>query len=119
LTGNIAPTQGDSMDDKEALEYYRDPENQVPAGEGHQRQGRRLSSTVPVRFSQDMLTAVRRFATQDGINVSTWIRRLVAKEIERRQPPATATASSQLPIHLEGHPDTTTASAAPLELVLC
>jgi len=50
---------------------------------------------VPVRFPEDMITAVKGLASQDSVTVSTWIRRLVAKEIQRRQPPATATASGE------------------------
>ncbi|HEX5288294.1 MAG TPA: hypothetical protein VFX25_05455 [Streptosporangiaceae bacterium] len=111
------------MEQRAALEYYRDPENQVPAGEGQRRQGRRLSTSVPVRFPAEMIAAVRRFATQDGITVSTWIRRLVAKEIERRQPPATITLPSEQPgVRIAGRPATATTSstpAAPLDLVLC
>jgi hypothetical protein len=81
------------MNDQDALDFYRDPANLEPAGPSYERKGPRLSSTVPVRFPQQMIAAVRRFATQDGMTVSTWIRRLVASEIERREPPTTTTAT--------------------------
>lgn len=74
------------MDPNEAQQYYADPDNQVPAGKAYRRTGRRLSATVPVRFPQAVIDAVKRLADGDGVTVSSWIRRLVINEVVRRQP---------------------------------
>ena len=54
-----------------------------------------LSEMVPVRFPSGTISAAKRLAALDGVTVSHWIRRLVTKEIERRQPPATVTVSAE------------------------
>lgn len=82
------------MDARQAQEFYADPRNQVPAGQAYRRTGRRLSATVPVRFPQAVIDAVKRLADRDGVTVSSWIRRLVVREVMRRQP-ATVTTPSQ------------------------
>jgi predicted DNA binding CopG/RHH family protein len=108
------------MDDQEALDFYRDPANLEPAGPSFERKGPRLSSTVPVRFPQEMIAAVRRLATQDGITVSTWIRRLVASEIERREPPTTTTATDTVGLIVHHNFAAATASStSPALLVPC
>jgi hypothetical protein len=84
------------MDARQAQEFYANPENQVPAGQAYRRTGRRLSATVPVRFPQAVIDAVKRLADRDGVTVSSWIRRLVIREVMRRQP-AAVTAPSQPP----------------------
>ncbi len=76
-------------------DFYGNPENLLPAGPARRRQRPVMSGMVPVRFPQDMIAAVKRFAGQDGVTVSTWIRWLVAKEIKRREPPATTTTSAE------------------------
>jgi hypothetical protein len=87
------------MDPIEAQEFYADPENQVPAGQAYRRTGRRLSGTVPVRFPQAVIDAVKRLADRDGVTVSSWIRRLVINEVMRRQP--VAVTSISLPLRFE------------------
>jgi hypothetical protein len=94
LTGSTERTQGDGMDERQTQEFYADPANQIPAGEAYQRSGRRLSATVPVRFPQSVIDAVKRLADRDGVTVSSWIRRVVVREVMRRQP-AAVTAPSQ------------------------
>lgn len=112
MTDSTEKTQGDDMDAKEAYEFYADPEHQVSAGQAYRRTGQRLSATVPVRFPQPLIGAVKRLADRDGVTVSSWIRRLVAKEVMRRQP-AAMTAPSQ-PVRFEAfsapHPASVTAS---------
>jgi hypothetical protein len=81
------------MDASQAQEFYADPENQIPAGQAHRRTGRRLSATVPVRFPQAVIDAVKRLADRDGVTVSSWIRRVVIHEVMRRQPAAVTTPS--------------------------
>lgn len=84
------------MSDLEGYDFSGDPaELAAAAGHGRRRQRPMKSAMVPVRFAPDMIAAVKRFAEQDGTTVSTWIRRLVAKEIERRQPPVTVTTSAE------------------------
>lgn len=90
------------MDPMQAYEYYKEPENQEPAGPAQRREGRRLSSMMPVRFSREMIDAVKLFADQDGITVSAWIRRLVGREILRRRPPVTTVASDGLSVTFHG-----------------
>jgi hypothetical protein len=51
-----------------------------------------LSGHVPVRFSPSLVLAVKALADFDGVTVSTWIRGLVTREIERRRPPVTMPA---------------------------
>jgi hypothetical protein len=82
------------MDERQAYEFYKDPANQVPAGPVQRRQGRRMSATVPVRFPQDVIEAVKRLAAHDGLTVSSWIRRVVSKEVQRRQPPVVRTSAT-------------------------
>ncbi len=88
------------MDENQEHEFYSDPANQVPAGPAYRRRGRRLSATVPVRFPQSLIDAVKRLADRDGVTVSSWIRRLVTREVMRRQPAAVTIASS--PVRYEG-----------------
>lgn len=109
------------MHENQVDEFYRDPANQVPAGPAYRRTGRRLSATVPVRFPQAIIDAVKRLADQDGVTVSSWIRRLVAREVMRRQP-ADVTIASSL-VRYEGwtpqnNSPTTIGTAAPERLEL-
>ena len=48
-----------------------------------------MSKMLAVRFQPDVIAAVRRFARQDGVTVSRWLRNLVAAELKHpnRQPP--------------------------------
>lgn len=50
------------------------------------------TAMAPVRFTPEMFSAVKRFASADGVTVSTWIRGVIAREIQRRQPPTTTSA---------------------------
>lgn len=88
-------------EDQQAYEFYKNPANQAPAGAGERRKGRRLSETVPVRFPKEMIEAVRRFAVQDGVTVSSWIRRVIGREIQRRQPSATSATSDAPSVQLD------------------
>ena len=121
MTGSTKKTQGDGMDEIQAHEFYADPKNQVPAGPAYRRTGRRLSATVPVRFPQAVIDAVKRLADRDGVTVSSWIRRVVVREVMRRQP--TAVTGSSQPVRFEAvnpsSPLTTTVSpVAPERLEL-
>lgn len=116
MTDSTEKTQGDGMDARQAHEFYADPENQVPAGQAYRRTGRRLSATVPVRFPQAVTDAVKRLADRDGVTVSSWIRRVVIREVMRRQP-AAVTGPSQPArfeeLTLPSQPSSTDAQVAP------
>jgi hypothetical protein len=81
------------MNEAEAHEFYADPDHLKASGPGERRRRPMKSGMIPVRFAPNVITAVKHFAAQDGVTVSTWIRRLVALELQRRRPPATAGAS--------------------------
>jgi hypothetical protein len=70
--------------DDEAYEYYADPKNQVPTGPGRSRKSQPLTTHVPIRFSTEVIAAVKRLAEHDQRTVSSWIRLLVEQEIELR-----------------------------------
>ncbi len=103
-----------------SIDFYKDPENQAPAGPAYRRVAPRLSSTVPVRFPQEMIAAVKRFADLDGMTVSSWIRRLVAKEIRRREPPMTVTTVTGPDNGMQqGSPHTSSVGSAHADLIAC
>jgi len=52
----------------------------------------RLSGHVPVRFPVSTIDLIKRFSIEDGVTVSTWVRRTVDKAIAMR---ATATTTSR------------------------
>jgi len=56
-----------------------------------------MAGMLAVRFAPSVIAAVRRFAKQDGVTVSQWIRKLVLAEMEKpdRQPPVDFTAYPQ------------------------
>lgn len=85
------------MTDEEAMEFYADPENQRTAGPGVRRSGPALSTHVRVRFSPEMIAAVKRFADEDHSTVSTWIRKVVAREIDRRRESETGLGPTPTP----------------------
>ena len=89
------------MSEAQAHEFYMDPEHLAIAGPGQRRERPMKSGMIPVRFSPDVIAVVKRFASQDGVTVSTWIRRLVGREIQRRQPPATAAATKAPTVQFE------------------
>jgi hypothetical protein len=70
------------VNDREAYEYYLDPEHLKPAGPGRRRKGQRLTSLNSVRFAPEVIEAVKAAAFGEGITVGAWIRRLVRRELE-------------------------------------
>jgi len=76
------------------LEYYANPE-QVKGGKRLTPPVRpAMKGHVPVRFPEGVVEQVKVVAQQDGVTVSTWIRQLVTRELERRITPSTATIYS-------------------------
>lgn len=69
--------------DRADAEFYADPANQVPAGPAQRRKAPRrpLTGHVPVRFDDKTIAAVKERAEAEGMTVSAWIRRLVAREL--------------------------------------
>ncbi len=86
------------MSDKRAAEYYEDPEHlRVRPGSGRRRSSsapKSLGSHVPVRFSVTDIERIRTAAREDGRTVSSWIRWLVQRELDRRSPIRGQTALS-------------------------
>jgi hypothetical protein len=69
--------------DRADAEFYADPANQDPAGPAQRRKAPRrpLTGHVPVRFDDKTIAAVKKRAEGEGMTVSAWIRRLVAREL--------------------------------------
>jgi hypothetical protein len=110
------------MSDEEVHAFYGDPEHLAVDGPGQRRQRPMKTVMTPVRFAPEMIAAVKRFASEDGMTVSTWIRRVIAREIQRRQPPATASQSRPEPQLLYTHnlrPQSETASSSVIVSELC
>jgi hypothetical protein len=80
------------MTDAEDHAFYEDPEHLAIVGPGQRRERPMKTAMTPVRFTPEMISAVKGFASADGVTVSTWIRGIVAREIQRRQPPTTTSA---------------------------
>jgi len=69
------------MDDREAYEFYEDPEHLKPAGPGRKRNAPRLTTMNSVRFAPEVIEAVKAVAFEEGVTVGSWIRRLVQREL--------------------------------------
>src|SRR6266567_1452239 len=72
--------------DKEAFDFYSDPENQEPIGHARRKARKGMTSHVPVRFRPETIAKVKILAARDRKTVSGWIRGVVEREIERRLP---------------------------------
>lgn len=76
------------MSDTEAFEHYEDPAKREPApGSPRRRPARPLTQHVPVRFPAETIEQVRTLAEADGMTVSAWIRRAVARTLHERGAP--------------------------------
>lgn len=72
------------MTPDEEYSFYEQAENQEPAGPPRRRRKARLGAPVPVRFPEDLLEEVRARAAADDRSVSSWIRRAVEHELQRK-----------------------------------
>jgi len=84
------------MNTNEEFLFYEDESNRLPDGHAHRRETARLTTHVPVRFSPEMIDAVRSLAQREQISVSGWIRRAVSRELERLAPPETMVGPTSL-----------------------
>jgi hypothetical protein len=83
------------MSDEEAFEHYKNPENRKPTGGVYEVPKRALSRHVPIRFRPQTIAKAKTLAERDGMTVSSWIRGVVEREVERRMPASPQTHRSQ------------------------
>jgi hypothetical protein len=83
------------MSDEEAFEHYKNPENRTPAGGVFEVPKRVLSRHVPIRFRPQTIAKAKAIAERDGMTVSSWIRGVVEREVERRMPAPPQTHRAQ------------------------
>jgi hypothetical protein len=74
------------MSDEEAFEHYKDPDNRKPADGSYEVPKRVLSRHVPIRFRPRTIAKAKTIAERDGMTVSSWIRAVIEREVERRMP---------------------------------
>jgi hypothetical protein len=72
------------VNDQEAYDFYADPANREIKGSGHRRRAPRLTSMTAVRFAPEVIEAVKDVAHAEQLTASSWIRRLVQRELDRR-----------------------------------
>jgi hypothetical protein len=72
------------------------PESRNPVGpRGRAGQARLLTSHVPIRFRPQTIEKAKVIAERDGLTVSSWIRGVVEREVERRMPASPQTHLSE------------------------
>ena len=86
------------MSDEEAFEHYKNPENRKPAGGVYEVPKRALSRHVPIRFRPQTIAKAKAIAEREGMTVSSWIRGVVEREVERRMPAPPQTHASDVRI---------------------
>ncbi len=83
------------MSDEEAFAHYKNPDNRKPAGGVYQVPKSALTRHVPIRFRPQTIAKAKAIAERDGMTVSSWIRAVVEREVERRMPAWPQTRRSQ------------------------
>ncbi len=83
-----------SKTDEEAYEFYKDPDNLTTTGRVYEVPKGVLSRHVPIRFRPQTIAKAKAIAQRDGMTVSSWIRGVIEREVERRMP-ASQTRRSQ------------------------
>jgi hypothetical protein len=71
------------MNDKEAAEFYSNPDALRP-GRRVTPPRRPMSGHVPVRFPESSIEQIKSLAVEDGVTVSSWIRKVVDEAVKRR-----------------------------------
>lgn len=109
--------------DDAAAAFYEQEENRRARGKPRKRKGQstRLTTHVPVRFDARVIDSVKRFADEDGMTVSSWIRKTVDQEVRLRLARLTSTGSTA-PVSfdvIEGpeFPSSTTVDHLPYDIV--
>lgn len=83
------------MSDEEAFEHYKDADNRMPTtGAPYRVPKSALSRHVPIRFRPSTIAKAKVIADRDGMTVSSWIRGVVEREVERRMPASPETHRS-------------------------
>jgi len=83
------------MTDEEAYEYYKNPDNLTTTGRVYEVPKGVLSRHVPIRFRPQTIAKAKAIAERDGMTVSSWIRAVVEREVERRMPASPKTRLSE------------------------
>jgi hypothetical protein len=80
-------------DDKAVADFYENPANREPIGPPERRTWTgHPTRHVPIRFNAETIEHVKQLAEHDGLTVSSWIRQVVEREVERRRPRETETS---------------------------
>ena len=67
--------------------HYANPDNRVLAGPRRRTfQPPKLTKHTPIRFRAEVIEQVKEIAERDGLTVSSWIRRLVERELAQQTP---------------------------------
>jgi hypothetical protein len=82
------------MSDEGAFEHYKDAANRTPASGTYRVPKSALSRHVPIRFRPLTIAKAKVIAERDGMTVSSWIRSVVEREVERRMPASPETHRS-------------------------
>lgn len=99
------------MSDLNAAEFYANPDNRSPVGPPRRPRHRQLTNHVPVRFTSGTIASIRAIAWRDGVSVSSWIRAVVEREVDRLLPlPQTA---GKTPLESLGQPPLPAATLNP------
>lgn len=100
------------MTDLNAAEFYANPENRHPVGAPRRRKSRgRLSNHVAIRFAPATIAFIRALAAREAVSVSSWVRAVVEREVDRRLPIPRTGASSTPTESIKGpRPDVETAN---------
>ena len=83
------------MSDEEAFEHYKNPDNRTTAGGVYEVPKSVLTRHVPIRFRPQTIAKAKAIAERDGMTVSSWIRGVVEREVERRMPASPQTRLSE------------------------
>ena len=80
------------MTETNSANYYANPENRRITGPARRRGVQpQLSNHLPIRFSPATMAGIRALAARDGVTMSSLVRGLVEREVDRRLPvPRTA-----------------------------
>jgi predicted DNA binding CopG/RHH family protein len=107
----------EEMSDDQAYDYYADDSHQQLGERVTERIPRpRMTGHVPVRFPEETIACIKAIADHDGLTVSTWIRRVVMHEIERRLPSASIGRTFEVSWTFSPQRPTVTTAGAKIEL---